>query len=73
MGEKKHNHGILEIQQVKSFKKEELINSFKCCREIKVKREIYPLNLEMKTIVTLLRGISMVMKRDYSRRKKLMN
>lgn len=70
MGEKKHNHGILEIHQGKNFKKEELINSFKCHKEIKVRREIYPLNLETKTVVTLLREISMVEKRDYRRRKK---
>ena len=62
LGEKKQNHGILEIQQGKSFKKEELINSFKCHREIKVREEIYPLILEMNAVVTLLRKISMVMK-----------
>lgn len=64
LGEKKQNHDILEIQQGNSFKKEELINSFKCHREIKVREELYPLHLEMNTVMTLLRKISMVMKRD---------
>lgn len=49
--------------------KEDLINSFKCHRGIKVRGEIYPLNLNRKTVVTLRRDVSMVKKLGYSRKE----